>query len=144
MPYAMKIQPVDFNAPEEPQQPKCEAVVKPLSKSRFKRLFEKPFSSVLKISSPDKPASAVEPPNNCNKGGLEEFEPSSVCLAKMVQNFMEEGGEKQQQRCGRNRCNCFNRNCTEGSDEELDSYNSSLIHARDVLMVEILACNLIL
>ncbi|KAL8530430.1 hypothetical protein ACS0TY_007460 [Phlomoides rotata] len=124
MPYTMKIQPVDFNSAEEPQQPKCEAVVKPIFKSRFKRLLEKPFSSVLKISAPDKPTGADK----------EEFEPSSVCLAKMVQNFMEEGGEKQQQqRCGRNRCNCFNRNCTESSDEEPDSYNSSLTHACDIL-----------
>lgn len=129
----MKIQPVDFNSPE------CEAVLKPVFKSRFKRLLEKPFSSVLKISAPDKP------PSNCNKGGLEEFEPSSVCLAKMVQNFMEEGGEKQQQgRCGRNRCNCFNRNCTESSDEEPDSYNSSLTNAYDILKVKILGCDMIL
>lgn len=128
MPYTMKIQPVDFNSPE------CEAVVKPIFKSRFKRLLEKPFSTVLKISAPDKPAgAAAEPPSNCNKGGLEEFEPSSVCLAKMVQNFMEEGGEKQQGRCGRNRCNCFNRNCAESSDEEPDSYNSSLTNACDIL-----------
>ncbi|KAL2238816.1 uncharacterized protein LOC105163323 [Sesamum indicum] len=124
MPYPMKIQPIDFDAPEEPH-PKYETAVKPVFKSRFMRLFEKPFSR-------DKSAGATLLPHNCNKDGVEEFEPSSVCLAKMVQNFIEESNEKQQ-RCGKNRCNCFHGKCTGGSDEELDSYNSSFAHAYDVL-----------
>ncbi|KAI3449702.1 hypothetical protein Pfo_006367 [Paulownia fortunei] len=132
MPYPMKIQPIDFNAPQG-LQPKSEVAVKPVLKSRFKRLFERPFSSVLKTSVPDKAPGVTEPLHNCNKDGLEEFEPSSVCLAKMVQNFIEESNEKQQQKCGRKKCNCFNGNCTESSDEEPDSYNSSFTHACDVL-----------
>lgn len=135
MPYSMKIQPIDFNDPLEPL-PKCEATVRPILKSRFKRLFEKPFSSVLRTSAVDKiAAAATEPLQNCSKDGTEEFEPSSVCLAKMVQNFMEESNEKQQQRCGMKRCNCFNGNCTDSSDEEPDSYNSSFTDACDVLKV---------
>ncbi|PIN12843.1 hypothetical protein CDL12_14543 [Handroanthus impetiginosus] len=130
--HPMKIQPVNFNEPQEPQ-PKCESPAKPVLKSRFKRLFERPFSSVLKISAPDKLAGTTEPPNNGNKDGLEEFEPSSVCLAKMVQNFIEDSNEKQQQRCGRNRCNCFNGNSTDTSDDEPESYKSSFTHACDAL-----------
>ncbi|KAK6164595.1 hypothetical protein DH2020_001459 [Rehmannia glutinosa] len=123
MPYPMKIQPIDFNAPQE-LPPKPEAAARPVLKLRFKRLFERPFSSALKQSAPDKPSAATaEPIHNSNKDGLEEFEPSSVCLAKMVQNFIEESNEKQ--RCGRKKCNCFNGNCTDSSDEEPDSYNSS-------------------
>ncbi|KAI3460917.1 hypothetical protein Pfo_017580 [Paulownia fortunei] len=132
MPYPMKIQPIDFNQPQEPP-PKFEPVVKPVFKSRIKRLFERQFPSVLRIPASDKPAGATEPMYNCNKDGLDEFEPSSVCLAKMVQNFIEESNEKTQQRCERKRCNCFNGNCTDISDEEPDSYNSSSIDACDVL-----------
>ncbi|KAL7112962.1 hypothetical protein ACP275_04G034100 [Erythranthe tilingii] len=124
MPYSMKIQPIDFNDPQE-RLPKFDAAAKPILKSRFKRLFEKPFSSVLKASAAgDK---ITEPPHNCNKDGSEAFDPSSVCLAKMVQNFMEETNEKPK------RCNCFNGNCTDSSDEEPDSYSSSFTHACDVL-----------
>ncbi|KAM7483510.1 hypothetical protein LguiB_008093 [Lonicera macranthoides] len=40
-----------------------------------------------------------------------EFEPSSVCLAKMVQNFIEETNKKQSTaKCGRNHYNYFNGN----------------------------------
>lgn len=129
MTYTMKIQPIDFNEEEEPSA-KCEAVAKPVFRSRFKRLFERPFSSGFRALIPDKAAGAE--PLNC-KDGLEELEPSSVCLAKMVQNFMEESNDKQQQRCGRNKCICFNGNCTDLSDDELDSYNSSSSHAYDTL-----------
>ena len=52
-----------------------------------------------------------------------EFEPSSVCLAKMVQNFIEESNKKQPPpKCGRNRCNCFHGNSNDSSDEELDIF----------------------
>ncbi|KAL2510748.1 Protein of unknown function (DUF506) [Abeliophyllum distichum] len=121
MPFPMKIQPVDFNAQIEP--PMFESV-KPVTKSRFKRLFERQFPSVMRISTQEKAAGSggADEPHHCNKDGPEEFEPSSVCLAKMVQNFIEDNNEKPH-RCSRNRCNCFNRNCTDSSDEELDSIN---------------------
>ncbi|XP_057801036.1 uncharacterized protein LOC131016358 [Salvia miltiorrhiza] len=127
MPQTMKIQPIDFNEAEEPTA-KCEAVAKPVFRSRFKWLFERPFS---RAPVTEKPAGAAEPLTN--KDGLEEFEPSSVCLAKMVQNFMEENNEKQQHKCGRNRCTCFNGNCTDSSDDEPDSCNSSFSQACDTL-----------
>ncbi|GER24883.1 hypothetical protein STAS_00426 [Striga asiatica] len=132
MPYPMKIQPIDFNAPLEPQ-PKPEAVAKPILKLKFRRLFEKPFSGVLRTSAPEKLPGAAElppPPLNGGKDGMEEFEPSSVCLAKMVQNFMEDTNEKQ--KCGRKKCNCFNGSGTDSSDEDSESYNASG-HACDVL-----------
>ncbi|XP_047982272.1 uncharacterized protein LOC125223253 isoform X2 [Salvia hispanica] len=126
----MKIQPIDFNEAEEPTA-KCEAGAKPIFRSRFKRLFERPFSSGARAPAGEKPAGAAE--SLANKDGLEEFEPSSVCLAKMVQNFMEENNEKQQQRCGRKRCICLNGNCTDSSDDEQDSFSSSSSHACDTL-----------
>ncbi|XP_051141966.1 uncharacterized protein LOC127258929 isoform X2 [Andrographis paniculata] len=131
MPYPTKIQPIDFYDPPE-SEPKCDAAVNPVYKSRFKRLFERPFASVLKTPAPDKSACSRETSRDGNKDESEEFEPSSACLAKMVQNFIEESNDKQQ-RCERKRCNCFNGNCMENSDEEKDSYNSSFTHAIDVL-----------
>ncbi|KAH1106143.1 hypothetical protein J1N35_009911 [Gossypium stocksii] len=130
MPFPMKIQPIDFNA-EEVAPPRLETV-KPVMKSRFKRLFERQFPSVLRNSAADKVAApaAVAAAHELpfNKECTGEFEPSSVCLAKMVQNFIEENNEKQQSgavRCSRNRCNCFNRNCNEGSEDEMDGYSFS-------------------
>lgn len=122
MPFPMKIQPIDSHSLEEPTRFEP---AKPVAKSRLKRLFERQF---LRNSSP---AEKVEEPVYVNKevsnGGsaAAEFEPSSVCLAKMVQNFIEENNEKQSGgaiKCGRNRCNCFNGTCNESSEDELDSY----------------------
>ncbi|GER29729.1 hypothetical protein STAS_05618 [Striga asiatica] len=118
----MKIQPIDFNRPLEPQ-------AKPMLKLKFKRFFERPFSGVLRASAQDKPPA----PHNWSKDCSEEFEPSSVCLAKMVQNFIEETND----RCGRKKCNCFNGSCTDSSDEDphncSESCNCSSGHAFDVL-----------
>ncbi|XP_073292252.1 uncharacterized protein [Primulina huaijiensis] len=132
MPFPLKIQPVDLNTLPEKQVPASFEPLKPVVKSRIKRLFERQFSSVLKISALDKPPSADEQPNYCNKDVSEEFEPSSICLAKMVQNFLEENNEKP--KCGRNLCNCFNGNCSDGCDDEYDSYKaSSPVDACDIL-----------
>lgn len=90
MHFQMKIQPIDQSL--EP------VTLKPVLKSRFKRLFER---GNLKHNS--------EKPND-----LPDFEPSSVCLAKMVQNFIEDEKPK----CGRNRCNCFNGNVNDVSDDD--------------------------
>ncbi|KAL2934558.1 Casein kinase I isoform delta-B [Bienertia sinuspersici] len=106
MPLSMKIQPIDAGSGEFPaiEPPK------PVVKSRLKRLFR------ISVSEPAVPSA-------------EPFEPSSVCLAKMVQNFIEESNEKASQspaiRCGRNRCNCFNGNGSDGSDGESDNTVSS-------------------
>ncbi|GLT42407.1 hypothetical protein SLA2020_164080 [Shorea laevis] len=109
----MKIQPIDFQTIEEPAwfEP-----VKPVAKSRLKRLFERPFHSVLRNSAAEK-TGAVEEPHFSSKCASSEFEPSSVCLAKMVQNFIEENNEKPQ--TGAARC-CFNRNCNDSSEDEFD------------------------
>ncbi|XVF71903.1 hypothetical protein PTKIN_Ptkin12aG0077400 [Pterospermum kingtungense] len=125
MPFPMKIQPIDFNTLEEVVPPRLDTV-KPVVKSRLKRLFERQFPSVLRNSASEKVGGAAggdELPLNkeCTAGA--EFEPSSVCLAKMVQNFIEENNEKQQSgavRCSRNRCNWFNRSCTDSSEDEMD------------------------
>ncbi|KAJ6706281.1 hypothetical protein OIU79_010847 [Salix purpurea] len=50
----------------------------------------------------------------------EHFEPSSVCLAKMVQSYMEESNDKPFR--GRHRCNCFNGNGNDNSDDEFDVF----------------------
>lgn len=144
----MKIQPIDYTE-EEPSM-KCEVVAKPVLvfRSRFKWLFERPFTNGFRTLATDRTA-GFQPLNG--KDGLEELdlEPSSVCLVKMVQNFMEENNDKQQHGCGKNKCNCFNGNCTDSSDDELDSYNKSISHARDTLKVPLsfslsrCTCNLI-
>ncbi|PON95002.1 hypothetical protein TorRG33x02_092010 [Trema orientale] len=142
MPFPMKIQPIDFPAPlDEPTR--FEPAVKPVVKSRFKRLFERQFTSVLRISTPAPPPTEKaasggggEVPhfdkeaNNYNNNNVSSaelyFEPSSVCLAKMVQNFMEGGGGNEKQsstaRCGRNRCHCFNGSCNDSCEDELDLF----------------------
>ncbi|XP_021764326.1 uncharacterized protein LOC110728958 [Chenopodium quinoa] len=109
MPLTMKIQPIDAGAGEIPM---AEPAKQPMVKSRLKRLFR------ISVSEPTVPVASSE-----------MFEPSSVCLAKMVQNFIEESNEKPSQssavRCGRNRCNCFNGNGSDGSDGESDNTVSS-------------------
>ncbi|XP_061339038.1 uncharacterized protein LOC133285773 [Gastrolobium bilobum] len=132
----MKIQPIDIDSPKlnEATAVVRNDVVKPVLKSRLKRLFifDRQFPSVLKTSSSssEKPVSGDAPHSN-NKDGAgttTEFEPSSVCLAKMVQSFIEESNEKQPPaaKYGRNRCNCFNGNSNDSSDEELDVFGESI------------------
>lgn len=109
--FSMRIQPIDFTSPKEPSgyEP-----IKPVAKSRFKRLFERQFPGLLRTLSSEKPAGSEEP--SCNKDVSDEFEPSSVCLAKMVQNFIEESEEK-------HRCYCLNKSCTESEEDGADSCN---------------------
>lgn len=116
----MKIQPID--SPTYRESSIRTDAAKPVLKSRLKRLFDLQFPNVLRISSVEKPTTAGEAQNG--KDGVattELFEPSSVCLATMVRNFIEETNEKQPaQKCGRNRCNCFNGNINDISDDEFD------------------------
>ncbi|KAM1742747.1 hypothetical protein ACFX12_012703 [Malus domestica] len=132
MPFPMKIQPIDIDS-ENLIEPARVDSAKPVLKSRFRRLFDRQFPSVLRISSAHEkqPATELPPPQqnyNLSKdegtiGAAAEFEPSSVCLAKMVQNFIEESNEKQPPpKCGRNRCNCFHGNGNDSSDDELDIF----------------------
>ncbi|XP_054791157.1 uncharacterized protein LOC129305218 [Prosopis cineraria] len=117
----MKIQPIDPQIHAEGTRPEQ---AKPIVKSRLKRLFERQFHGVLRNSAAEKVGgeelhSAKDVLNDSN-----DFEPSSVCLAKMVQNFIEENQEKQSSlvRCGRNRCNCFHGNGDDSSDDESDVF----------------------
>ncbi|WOH12775.1 hypothetical protein DCAR_0832283 [Daucus carota subsp. sativus] len=92
--------------------------VKPVLKSRLMRLFDRQF----RVSSTEKPSTGGEAQfSKAEVASAELFEPSSVCLTKMVQNFIEESNEKQlTQKCGRNRCNCFNGIGNDSSDDEFD------------------------
>ncbi|CAN1841353.1 hypothetical protein LINPERHAP1_LOCUS36450 [Linum perenne] len=68
----------------------------------------------------------------------------------MVQNYMEETNEKPFR--GRNRCNCFNGNTNDSSDDEFDvfdgGFGESIISngppgdANDILKVRFRLCNL--
>lgn len=120
----MKIQPIDSTTPE------CFDCVKTVPKSRLRRLFD--FSSFLRGSAVADRSVAGE--SQCGKDCSNEFEPSSVCLDKMVQNFIEESNDKQSvtgaTKCGgrhnHHQCNCVNGNCycsTDGSEDEFDSFN---------------------
>ncbi|KAG9132728.1 hypothetical protein Leryth_014006 [Lithospermum erythrorhizon] len=138
MPFPMKIQPIDSQAFNESSTIRNDVVFasKPIVKSRLKRLFDRPFTSVLRISS-------AADKSEAGGGGAGEFEPSSVCLDKMVRNFIEESNEKPSTaavKCSRNRCNCFNGSSNDSSDDEFgfafgfsDSNNSSFTDSSDVL-----------
>ncbi|XP_004296601.1 PREDICTED: uncharacterized protein LOC101304761 [Fragaria vesca subsp. vesca] len=122
MPFPMKIQPIDIDS----ETLRIDTAAKPVMKSRLRRLFDRQFPSVLKISSTEKPPAGSDFNKDVGGGAIAaaaEFEPTSVCLAKMVQNFIEETNEKQHPtKCGRNRCNCFHGNNNDSSDDELDFF----------------------
>lgn len=116
----MRIQPIDSI--------RSDVVKPPVLKSRLKRLFDRPFNGVLRNSSADKPVAGGDKDGG-GAAAVIEFEPSSVCLDKMVQNFMEDNNEKPSSaavKCARNRCNCFNGNSNDSSDDELDFFSDSL------------------
>ncbi|CAL9236084.1 unnamed protein product [Arabidopsis halleri] len=114
MPFNMKIQPIDdLDVSEEVPFPET---MRQMPKSRLKRLFERQF--INKNVSEKFPGSDVEAP--LSRGNSGDFEPSSVCLAKMVVNFMEDNNGGEKQRCGRSRCNCFSGSGTESSDDETE------------------------
>ncbi|GAB2248491.1 hypothetical protein Droror1_Dr00008373 [Drosera rotundifolia] len=129
MPSLMKIQPIDgATMPAEEAALPASEPVKPVMKSRLRRLF--------RISGPDKvtdDAATVAPvpvPVQLRKEGSGELELSSVCLDRMVQNFIEEGVNEKNQavvKCGRSRCNCFN-----GSDGSSDDGGEYSIPSSDV------------
>ncbi|KAL9659274.1 hypothetical protein QQ045_024079 [Rhodiola kirilowii] len=119
----VKVQPIQSDLPEEFYR--VEPLRPPPTRSRFVRLIP---NVLLRTSSSEK----VCANEDCQlyRDGSGEFEPSSVCLAKMVQNFMEDGnsnnGDKMEMhpipvRCGRRRCNCFN-GVGGSSDDEPDCF----------------------
>lgn len=130
MPFPMKVQPIDSSTYRESIK---NDAVKPLLKSRLKRFFDRPFPSVLRISS------AAEKPGAtgaANDGPAAEFEPNSVSLDNLVQNFIEENNDKPSAaRFGR-KCNCFNGN-NDSSDDDFDfdsvTNSSSFGDSSDIL-----------
>ncbi|XP_031474167.1 uncharacterized protein LOC116246434 [Nymphaea colorata] len=108
----MKIQPVEDSGDQKLIKAN-DLLAMPAAKSRLKRMLERQFPSILRTSS----SKRAEEPH-----GVTEIEPSSVCLAKMVQNFLEETDK--QVKCGRSRCNCFN--SSDSSDDDHDSGESRL------------------
>ncbi|EPS71668.1 hypothetical protein M569_03091 [Genlisea aurea] len=131
MPFQARIQPIDSILGD--------AVKPPVLKSRLKRLFDRPFNGVLKASAAEKPT--VE---------RDEFEPSTVCLDRMVRNFIEDGNDKPAAvptaKCGLNRCNCFNGIGNDSSDDELESFadsltpTSSFTDLSDTLLKSLIPC----
>ncbi|XP_028785084.1 uncharacterized protein LOC114740993 [Neltuma alba] len=129
-----KIQPIGIDSRKLGEAAVRNDSAKPVLRSRLRRLFvfDRQSPSVIRNSSPEK--LNVPSEHLSNRDGVSEFEPSSLCLAKMVQNFIEETNEKQPPaaKCGRNRCNCFNGNNNDSSDDELDvfgGFNESITSA---------------
>ncbi|KAK7268930.1 hypothetical protein RIF29_21640 [Crotalaria pallida] len=132
----MKIQPIDIDtqlkdAAAAAVVARNDAVNKSVLKSRLRRLFV--FDRQLQKTTEKAVAGGEAPQSNKDSTAgatTTEFEPSSVCLAKMVQSFIEESNDKPQQtpagaaKCGRHRCNCFNGNSNDSSDEEFDIFGS--------------------
>ncbi|XP_042424598.1 uncharacterized protein LOC122012205 [Zingiber officinale] len=108
MPFQMKVQPIDGRAPARID------LAKPAPKSRLKRLFERQFPGVMRISVAEKPSDGRERERTDD---VVEVEPSSVCLDKMVLGFMEDG---ENERPPRGRCNCFNGKYDDSSDDDMD------------------------
>ncbi|KAL9331816.1 hypothetical protein ACSQ67_001426 [Phaseolus vulgaris] len=117
MPFTMKIQPID--SPVHDEALRLEPV-KAVIKSRLKRLLERQFSGVLRNSAAEKIVAGELP--RSGKDGSADFDPSSACLAKMVQSFMEENPEKHSAagKCAHNRYNSFE----DSSDAETSAFGS--------------------
>lgn len=124
MPFPMKIQPIGS------QQPFRESTKPPVLKARLKRLFDRPFNNVLKTSSVagDKLTTGSGEVKDLTAAVI-DFEPSSLCLDNMVQNFIEENSYDPKppaaaQKCGRHRCNCFHGNQNDSSDDDEPDFGS--------------------
>ncbi|XP_010521127.1 PREDICTED: uncharacterized protein LOC104800024 isoform X2 [Tarenaya hassleriana] len=132
MPLPVKVQPIASDISEELTLPEP---MRQMPKSRIKRLFDRQFTGVLKNSAatepPPPPPQPPPPAQPLSRGNSSEFEPSSVCLAKMVQNFIEDNNNNnsEKQRYGRNHCSCFSGSGTDSSDDEWEpvggGFNSS-------------------
>lgn len=113
MPFQMKVQPIDAKSSSS-------AIVKndPVkipAKSRLKRLFERQFPKLTGTGD----GKEREKDDASIVGG--DLESSSVCLDKLVVSFMEDSSEKPAAaavKCSRTRCNCFNGNCDDSSDND--------------------------
>lgn len=105
MPFQMKVQPIDEESAVVATV-KNDPVKGP-ARWRLKRLFERQFPKLV----------GAGDGRDKEKDG--DLEPSSVCLDKLVVNFMEDSNEKPAAAAGgRTRCNCFNGICDDSSDDE--------------------------
>ncbi|CAL9086846.1 unnamed protein product [Musa acuminata var. zebrina] len=114
--FQMKIQPVDASG-SVAFAPRSDPG-KPAAKSRLKRLFERQFPSVLRNPAAEKVAGAGDWREKERDDGGGDVEPSSVCLDTMVFSFTEEGHHDKPPR---GRCNCFNANFDDSSDDDFDA-----------------------
>lgn len=115
MPFPMRIQPIDAI--------QHDAVKPPVLKSRLKRFFDRPLNGVMRISSVENPQVSGEEKEG--SAGL-DFEPSTVCLDRMVQNFMEDNDRQSattSAKCCRHRCYCFQGN---SFDDDQGFFSDSL------------------
>lgn len=132
----IQIQPIDSKVLAEGT--KLE-LVKPVVKSRLKRLFERQFASVLRNSAAER--IGCEEQHHGKDGsnnGSADFEPSSVCLAKMVQSFMEEEEKHSVSvTCARN---CFNGNFDDSSDNESHALGGSSSSEAYEMLKGLVAC----
>ncbi|KAI4368382.1 hypothetical protein MLD38_016944 [Melastoma candidum] len=119
-----KIQPIDASLLCSPIQTVRTDSAKRVLKSRLKRLFDRQFPGVLRNNSaPLEKTGAGDAQFGKDGAASGELEPSSLCLDKMVQNFIEESNDGQPAaKYGRNRCNCFNGN-NDSSDDEMDIFD---------------------
>ena len=109
MPFPLKIRPIDANGAAIASEVSKSAHA---SKFRLRKLFERQFST--RCSSAEKSYGEVK-----EKDPASDFEPSSLCLAGMVQNFMESGpNERPPSRCAGRLC--FNANSDDLSDDDFD------------------------
>lgn len=133
MPSLMKIQPIDgATMPAEEAALPASEPVKPVMKSRLRRLFR--ISGPEKVTDDAATVIPVPVPVQLRKEGSGELELSSVCLDRMVQNFIEEGVNEKNQavvKCGRSRCNCFNR--SDGSSDDGGEYSIPSSDVSDLL-----------
>ncbi|XP_073005180.1 uncharacterized protein [Typha latifolia] len=121
IPFQVKIQPMESKSTARGDP------ARHAGRSRLKRLFERPFPSVLRISSAERIAGGGEKEKD---EGKVEVEPSTVCLDRMILSYIEESNEKPL----RSRCNCFNGNYDDSSSDELDfDALSSVASSVDVL-----------
>lgn len=149
MPYPMKIQPVDSDVDVEVKP----VAAAPKPQSLLKRLFEKQFPGLRSTTTAATTVSVVprsrtvvpigiESLKDVKEKGVNDFEPSSICLVKMVQNFLEESSEKSS-RCGHRRCHCFNGNCDESSssDDDGDAYDFFFVDTNTITARRSSACS---
>ncbi|ONK74387.1 uncharacterized protein A4U43_C03F5700 [Asparagus officinalis] len=117
MPLQMKITPIDARLTIKND------LSKPAAKSRLKRLFERQFPKL----------SGAGDLKEREKDDGGELEPSSLCLDKLVVNFIEDGNEKPTKCCG-----CFNGNIEDSSDDEFAGDASAIASVGPADALEVL------